>query len=230
MKIIWRGSPNKDPNSQRLLIDRIVIHWFGVGTLATADARFQDAGADVSAHYGVSGDTIYQWVADHEVAWHAGNYTMNRRSLGIEHDANTDHNASEKTYQASAKLIASLCLKYAIPLDREHIIKHSEVKATQCPGTMDLDRLIVLAKSYFQQSFTDQTKIPLGDDLGEMEVQAIRSTLLDQKQVVTDLTGKFEAAQATIANLKSQIAKQVFVFKKPLADLLVRLALVIERL
>lgn len=70
---------------------------------------------------------------------------MNQRSIGIEHDATTEHVASEETYKTSAELIADICRRYAIPLDREHIIKHSEVKATQCPGTLDIDRLIRMA-------------------------------------------------------------------------------------
>ena len=57
MIIIFKGSPNKDTN--RNLIDRIIIHWFGVGTLESVNKRFQDDLSDVSAHYGISGKTIY---------------------------------------------------------------------------------------------------------------------------------------------------------------------------
>lgn len=74
---------------------------------------------------------------------------MNQRSIGIEHDATTTQNASEKTYQTAGKLLRDICDRYSIPLDREHILKHSEVKATQCPGTLDVDKIISLAKGDF---------------------------------------------------------------------------------
>ncbi len=140
MNIIFKGSPNKDTN--RSPIDRIVIHWFGEGTLDSANSRFQNPTSKVSAHYGISGDLVYQWVKEEEVAYHSGDYGMNQRSIGIEHDATTDHNASESTYKTSIELIKIICKKYSIPIDRTHIIKHSEVKPTQCPGTIDLDRII----------------------------------------------------------------------------------------
>lgn len=143
MNIVWKGSPNYDTN--RKPIDRIVIHWFGAGTLESAHQTFQKIGG-TSAHYGVSDTNIWQWVKETNVAYHAGNYAMNQRSIGIEHDANPNKSLSEQSYLTSAKLLADICKRYAIPLDRTHIIKHSEVKATQCPGTIDLDKLINLAK------------------------------------------------------------------------------------
>ena len=157
MNITWRGSPNFDKN--RKTIDRIVIHWFGVGTLESAHARFQTVG-NSSAHYGISGSRIWQWVKEEHVAYHAGNYAMNQRSIGIEHDAGIDpkHDLSEESYRTSAELIAYLSKKYNIPLDRNHIIGHNEVKATQCPGTIDINRLITLAKEYGSSNMSDDEK------------------------------------------------------------------------
>lgn len=154
MNIIWKGSPNKSSSSYRKPIKYIVIHWLGVGTLDTANAKFQDStirnpDTRASAHYGISDDTVYQWVYENEVAWHCGNWEMNQQSIGIEHDATTTKNASDKTYETSSKLIRDICDRYSIPLDREHILKHSEVKATACPGTLDIDRIISLAKGDF---------------------------------------------------------------------------------
>lgn len=144
MTIEWKGSPNFDSN--RKSIDRIVIHWFGGGTLEAANVRFQNASNQVSAHYGISDLRIWQWVQEDKVAYHAGNYAMNQRSIGIEHDANPEKPLSETSYKTSAILIANICKRQYIPLDRSHIIAHREVKATQCPGTIDLDKLIRLAK------------------------------------------------------------------------------------
>ena len=146
MNIIWKGSPNKNDSSYRKPINCVVLHWFGVGDLTSANNRFQSSTGGASAHYGISDDTVFQWVKESEVAWHAGDFPMNQRSIGIEHDATTTKNATEKTYQTAGKLLADICKRNNIPLDRTHIIKHSEVKATQCPGTLDVDKIISLAK------------------------------------------------------------------------------------
>lgn len=144
MNIIKKSSPNFDVN--RKPIDRIVIHWFGKGTLFSADNRFSNPDSKASAHFGISDAIVYQWVGEENVAYHAGNYAMNQRSIGIEHDATLTKNASEQTYKTSATLVREISDRYNIPLDRTHIIGHKEVKATQCPGTIDIDKIISLAK------------------------------------------------------------------------------------
>src|SRR3990167_8874773 len=145
MDITFKGSPNYDSNRKK--IDRIVVHWFGVGTLESANQRFQKPD-NSSAHYGISNKTVWQWVYEDKVAYHAGNYAMNQRSIGIEHDAgiNPAHDLSEASYRTSCELIHDICRRYSIPMDREHIIGHKEVKPTQCPGTIDINRLINIAK------------------------------------------------------------------------------------
>lgn len=145
MQITWVGSPNFDKN--RTKIDRVVIHWFGVGKQAQADAEFQKANG-TSAHYSVEDGNVHQYVKEEHVAYHAGNYAFNQRSIGIEHSAEPTRAASDATYETSGRLIAEICGRQGIPIDRTHIIKHSEVpRATQCPGTIDIDRLINIAKN-----------------------------------------------------------------------------------
>lgn len=153
--IKWVGSPNFDTN--RKPIDRIIIHWM-VGTLASTDAQFQKP-AGTSAHYGIEDENIHQYVKEEHVAYHAGVYAMNQRSIGIEHSATPTRPASEATYRTSAALVAQICKKYNIPLDRQHILKHSEVKATQCCGTVDIDKIINLAKNIPMGSITIDTNL-----------------------------------------------------------------------
>lgn len=142
MVITQKPSPNQDGN--RHPIDRIVIHWIN-GTLASADVVFaKPRGA--SAHYGIEDGEVHQYVEESMVAYHAGNYSMNQRSIGIEHSASPDRPASEQTYKTSGQLVAEIAKRYGIPLDREHIIRHGEVVATQCCGTVDVDKIINLAK------------------------------------------------------------------------------------
>lgn len=47
-------------------------------------------------------------------------------------------------YETSANLVADICNRYGIPVDRNHIKKHSEVslKPTACPAALDIDRIV----------------------------------------------------------------------------------------
>lgn len=179
MTIKWIGSPNFDTN--RKPIDRVVIHWMA-GTLAGTDAQFQKKTPGSSAHYGIEDRNIHQYVKEENVAYHAGNYAMNQRSIGIEHSAAPDRLASEETYQTSAELVADICKRYSIPLDRTHILKHSEIKPTQCPGTIDLDKIIQLAKG----NNVDNWK----EVLDYLEITKDNPTLNDVKDVVGGLKAR----------------------------------------
>ncbi len=144
-----------DPNamncdSNRTKIDRIVIHHNATTNDAVArHTWYVSSGHGTSAHYQVTPDKIWGCVGENYVAYHAGNYPMNQRSIGIEHLNNTGAptwTIAEETYRNSAKLIRDICERYNIPIDRQHIIKHGEVSATGCPGGIDIDRLVAMAR------------------------------------------------------------------------------------
>lgn len=146
MEIVFKGSPNRQPRIKPVV--KILIHWFGVGTLESANTRFQNPATQASAHYGISKGRVWQWVKEQDIAYHAGVWAVNTESIGIEHDATLNgHNLSEEDYQLSGKLVAEIAKRHNIPLDRQHIIGHREVKPTQCPGTIDIDRIIAIAKA-----------------------------------------------------------------------------------
>lgn len=143
MTITQKPSPNQDSN--RVKIDRILIHWFGQGNLAGADATFNKPNG-TSAHYAIEDENVHQYVAENKVAYHAGNYAFNQRSIGIEHSATPDRPASPTTYLTSGLLVSQIAKRHNIPLDREHIMKHGQVVPTQCCGTVDIDKIIAIAK------------------------------------------------------------------------------------
>ena len=73
---------------------------------------------------------IAQHVKAQDVAWHAGNWYVNAKSVGIEHEgflANPDAWYTEAMYRSSARLVKYLARKYDIPLDRQHILGHDNV-------------------------------------------------------------------------------------------------------
>lgn len=117
--------------------------------------------------------TVYCYTPEDRVAWHAGagefmndpKYTndLNQYAIGIEMAAigtqeemaqyltEEEYNAldegllgfSEAQYLALERLIHDLCVRYGIPMDRQHIIGHDEYSPTKTdPGDLfDWDRL-----------------------------------------------------------------------------------------
>jgi N-acetyl-anhydromuramyl-L-alanine amidase AmpD len=114
-------------------VDRVIIHVTQTAYTGTL-AIFQNPAKQVSAHYVVrSADGhIAQCVREADIAWHAGNWDYNTRSIGIEHEGWVDKPAyfTEAMYQESAKLTAGICGRYGIPRDRTHIVGHYEVPGT----------------------------------------------------------------------------------------------------
>lgn len=135
---VWVGSPNFTPG-RAAPIDKIVVHWMA-GWLAGADATFQNTARQTSAHYGIEDGTVHQYVKDADTAWHAGDFATNSSSIGIEHSAQPGRDATDATYTTSINLIADICRRYG--LDPYASIKpHNQFFNTQCPGTLDLERL-----------------------------------------------------------------------------------------
>ena len=116
---------------------RLVVVHATESTFASTVAWFQNPRARVSAHYVVGRDgSIAQMVPLSHAAWHAGNAYVNLHSIGIEHEGFTaiDTTFTDVQYRASAALVASLLRHYVLPIDRRHVIGHSEVPDPIHPG------------------------------------------------------------------------------------------------
>ncbi|MGW1784110.1 N-acetylmuramoyl-L-alanine amidase [Streptomyces sp. NPDC002143] len=73
---------------------------------------------------------VAQHVKAKDVAWHSGNWYVNSKSIGLEHEgflASPDSWYTEAMYRSSARLVTYLAEKYAVPLDRQHILGHDNV-------------------------------------------------------------------------------------------------------
>ncbi len=114
-------------------LDYVVIH-VTQETYPNTLSIFQNPQKKVSAHYLVrSADGhVAQCVREADIAWHAGNWDYNTRSIGIEHEGWVDQPQwfTNALYEQSAKLTAAICTKYGLPKDRAHIIGHYEVPGT----------------------------------------------------------------------------------------------------
>jgi hypothetical protein len=118
-------------------INYVVIHTTQ-GSYAGTISWFQNPASNVSAHYVIrsSDGQLTQMVREKDIAFHAGNWTYNTQSVGIEHEGFVSDPSwyTDAMYRASAALTRNVCLKYGIPMTRSRIIGHSEV-----PGATHTD-------------------------------------------------------------------------------------------
>lgn len=164
MKIEWReASPRNYTKGRAAKIDRVVIH-IADGTASGTAAWFQNPQAGVSAHFTVGNDgRAIQSVSEQNTAWHsgpvpAGQPDMNARSIGIEHEGRQNPanpwQPTEAQLNATAELVAGICGRHGIPVDRMHIIGHSEVfpgraARANCPGKgWPWDRFLALVSQH----------------------------------------------------------------------------------
>ena len=91
---------------------------------------------------------IAQCVREHDIAWHAGNWDYNTRSIGIEHEGWVDQPSyfTDALYDTPRRSPRRSATKYGIPKDRNHIIGHNEVPGADHtdPGPWDWVRYIRL--------------------------------------------------------------------------------------
>ncbi|MFI7245671.1 N-acetylmuramoyl-L-alanine amidase [Streptomyces qinglanensis] len=116
------------PRSQK--IDYIVVH-DTEGTYETTLSLVTNP-KYVSWNYTLrsSDGHVAQHVRAKDAAWHAGNWYVNSKSVGLEHEGFlTDPDAwyTEAMYRSSARLVKYLAKRYDIPLDRQHILGHDNV-------------------------------------------------------------------------------------------------------
>jgi N-acetylmuramoyl-L-alanine amidase len=159
--ITWVGSPHRHKGRQGFRPEAVVIHIIE-GTLAAADDWFQAPESKVSAHYGIgrTGE-VHQYVGEADTAFHAGRVwkarwgRLKRRvnpnlyTIGIEHEGRGRSEWPDAMYESSARLIADVCTRWSIPIDREHIVGHREIYGRKtCPNdVVDLSRLITMARA-----------------------------------------------------------------------------------
>lgn len=123
------GNHDLSERPARQQIEYIVIH-DTESTYPSVIDMVQDP-AYVSWNYTIrSADGhLAQHVKAKDVAWHAGNWYVNAKSIGIEHEGFAAEGTwyTETMYRSSAKLVRYLAQRYGIPLDRQHIIGHDNV-------------------------------------------------------------------------------------------------------
>lgn len=117
-------------------VNMIVIH-STEGSYTSAKTAFQNPNRHGSAHYVISRTgRIAQMVLEQDIAWHAGNWDYNTRAIGIEHEgySGVPGSFTPIEYRTSAHLAASICSRWGVPIDRQHIIGHYQVPDPNNPA------------------------------------------------------------------------------------------------
>jgi N-acetyl-anhydromuramyl-L-alanine amidase AmpD len=146
MAIQWRGPV---PASNRTVgrgghdVELIVDHWTVV-MYEGAIRRFKDPASSLSAHYVIGADgRIAQLVSEDDTAYHAGVFSVNQRSIGIEHEAGPAMPPTDALYAASAWLHGEIAARHGLSLEvGATVLPHRSIVPTECPGTLDLDRIV----------------------------------------------------------------------------------------
>lgn len=146
-------------------VTHVAIH-IEEGSEAGTDAWFADPRAEVSAHYSIAKDgTIRQHVAEGDTAWAVGlrppfawadtaldphfGVNPNAYTISIEHEGRIEDAPPwpDAQVQASAALVADICTRHAIQIDRRYIIRHSEIGGHPlCPGnSCPINEIVSLA-------------------------------------------------------------------------------------
>jgi hypothetical protein len=127
--------------------EAIVLHRTG-GTAEEIRVRFLDPTTAISAHYVVAKDGgVTQYVGEQDTAFHAGvvinptwkrvkpNVNPNFYTIGIELEGAPDELISDEQLESCAALTAEVAARCEIPIDEDHLVLHSEIRASRsCPG------------------------------------------------------------------------------------------------
>lgn len=180
--IDFRQCWNFSQGREGLSPDRIVLHHWG------ADGQSHDGvvgfftrgpGSGTSAHYVVSGGRITQICHDYDTAYHAGNWQINLRSIGIE----CRPEASEDDVRTVAELVRRIRSEWG-PLP---LTVHSDYFPTACPGRYHalIDRINQLSQEEdTDMQLTDQVTRPDGHTATVNDVLAYLDLRIERIEAV----------------------------------------------
>jgi N-acetyl-anhydromuramyl-L-alanine amidase AmpD len=110
-------------------VNAIVIHDTEGGWNASVATLQNDPLKSVHYIVDADGGRVGQFRPETDTTWHAGNWEINKHSIGIEHvgHAADPNGYSDGLYAKSRALVQSIRQRWRIPLDRMHVIGHYQV-------------------------------------------------------------------------------------------------------
>lgn len=153
----WANKANYEVGRSGYKIKGIVIHHAASTSLNSIGTVFSQASRGASAHYGVGGKEIHQYVSEANTAWHCGNWYGNHATVGIETTNSTgapDWKVSDQTLDTLIKLVADIAKRNNLgklwldpKADYPTLSGHKDWygSATACPGPYLYPRLQYIA-------------------------------------------------------------------------------------
>ena len=148
----WANGTNYTPGRQDK-IRGIVIHHAASTSLDSIGQVFSQPGRGGSAHYGVGGKQVHQYVREEDTAWHCSNWAGNSATIGIETTNSTgapDWKVSDETFDTLCKLVAEIAKRNGLgklwinpDADYPALSGHKDWQGacTVCPGPYLYPRL-----------------------------------------------------------------------------------------
>lgn len=169
------------------------------GTKESVYQHFNNPFSYVSSHYLVCKNReIWTFVDEENTAWGNGKVVNptakivldrptinpNAYSISIETEAFTWSIIPETQYDDLAELVLEISHRWIIPLDREHIIRHNEIRADKsCPAQIDVNKIIDLALKKKLAPITPEKPVEL----------SILQELQRQLSILWDLINRYKA-------------------------------------
>lgn len=153
MNLTQVPSPNYTVGRHGTKPTKVILHWID-GTLADADAVFDNPATEHSAHYAVGrGGEVHQYVQEKDTSWGAGWYPVNLECFNVEHEGSPNEPITDEVYATSAELLAGICARWGIIPNDQTFLPHDSIVPTSCPGTLDIHRLWVAVADILDQKF-----------------------------------------------------------------------------
>ena len=125
--------------SERSVTDMVVIHHTGCNDIDASAEQIHgwhlgQGWAGIGYHYVIRKDgTIERGRPEWAIGSHA--YGENSHTIGIHISGDFEEaEPTEAQIKAAGELIADICHRYGIPLNRYHVVGHGELMETACPG------------------------------------------------------------------------------------------------
>lgn len=149
----WWANPSNYTVGRQDKIRGIVIHHAASTSLDSIGQVFSQPGRGGSAHYGVCGPQVHQYVKEEDTAWHCSNWAGNNATIGIETTNSTgapEWKVADDTLRTLIKLVAEIAKRNGLgklwinpDADFPALSGHKDWygAATVCPGPYLYPRL-----------------------------------------------------------------------------------------
>ncbi|MBF4551645.1 N-acetylmuramoyl-L-alanine amidase [Pseudoclavibacter sp. VKM Ac-2888] len=160
-ELTTNSSPHADQlGPRRVQVDRFVVHHAATESLSAVLSMMGTRSREVSSNYVIKDQQIVGVVPEEVRAWSLASPEWDARAITVEvcNERTGDASGwpiSEASYTSLASLVADCAQRFGFPIDRVAVLGHREVfqrhggsYATVCPGGIDLDRVVELAKMH----------------------------------------------------------------------------------